>query len=261
VGKREQEGGNRRGEHHRHEYQAAAIAIGPYSEWHPENRPGQDRGCDQQAEFCFVEAELPFDPDANDREDCPDSKARGEGQCAHAQNLRGSYVCRPPHLKALSKIKRSAGVAAQECALRAAAIGAGAGNAGGRSGRRPACRSGRGGRGFGIHAQAPPQKKNRWRTPTCVGRSVSGVAGCPGPSLDPEWTVGRRSTGTLKQANSVPGMMDAVFTSAAAPAIPFSRRQANSSEAPVCRNIAPAAHELCNARVDQLGRPAFNAAR
>jgi hypothetical protein len=82
VGKREQEGGNRRGEHHRHEYQAAAIAIGPYPERHPEKRPGQDRGCDQQAEFCFVEAELPFDADANDREDCPDSKARGEGQCA-----------------------------------------------------------------------------------------------------------------------------------------------------------------------------------
>jgi hypothetical protein len=37
----------------------------------------------------------------------PDSKARGGGQCAHVQNLTGPYVCRPPHLKALSKINRT----------------------------------------------------------------------------------------------------------------------------------------------------------
>ncbi len=58
----------------------------------------------------------------------------------------------------------------------------------------------------------------------------------------------------------MPNIVDDGLARAAAPALPFSRGLANSG-APVCRNIARAAHLLRNATTDQHERPVFNAVR
>ena len=90
---REQPGGERRGQHDDDLYPAAAHLIGPHTEHEADQRAGQDRCCNQQAELGFVEAKIFLDLDAKDRKYRPGGKADGEGRRRHAKCHTGAGDC------------------------------------------------------------------------------------------------------------------------------------------------------------------------
>ena len=85
VGEGEQPGGDRRRQHHGGVDDAAAVLVGPDAEHQADQRAGQDRRADQQAELRIVEAEVLLDLDADDRKDRPHREADGEGERGHPQ--------------------------------------------------------------------------------------------------------------------------------------------------------------------------------
>jgi hypothetical protein len=90
------------GQHEEEEDDAAAELVGPHAQGQADQGTGEHRRRDQDAELGFVEAQLGFDGDADDREHHPDSKADREGQGAHHEHgellLRASRHC-IPHIK------------------------------------------------------------------------------------------------------------------------------------------------------------------
>ena len=79
VGEGEKPGCDRRRQHHRRIDDAAAVLVGPDAEHQADQRAGQDRRADQQAELGLGEPEVLLDLNADDRKDRPDGEADGEG--------------------------------------------------------------------------------------------------------------------------------------------------------------------------------------
>ena len=85
----QQVGRERRREHDDAEDAASAILVGPDAERETDQRPGQDRRADQQAELRLAEAEVLFDLDADDGENRPHRKAQREGDSRNPEGARG----------------------------------------------------------------------------------------------------------------------------------------------------------------------------
>jgi hypothetical protein len=76
----QQEGRQRCREHGQRVDEPAAVAWRPDAKQDADERAGQDRHADHQAELHLGEVEVLLDLDADDREDRPDCKADGEGE-------------------------------------------------------------------------------------------------------------------------------------------------------------------------------------
>ena len=87
VGEGEQPGRDRRRQHHGRVDDAAAVLVGPDAEHQADQRAGQDRRADQQAELRLVEPQVLLDLHADDRKDRPDRKADREGDRRQPQAL------------------------------------------------------------------------------------------------------------------------------------------------------------------------------
>ena len=79
VGEGEEPGGDRRRQHDGRIDDAAAVLVGPDAEHQADQRAGEDRRADQQAELGVVEAQVVLDLDADDGKDRPHGEADGEG--------------------------------------------------------------------------------------------------------------------------------------------------------------------------------------
>jgi hypothetical protein len=72
---------------HLHEKDDASTeAVGQNAERQAHQRTGQNRRGDQQTEFRFVQIELLFNPDADDRKHGPHGEIHREGQGIHRQH-------------------------------------------------------------------------------------------------------------------------------------------------------------------------------
>ena len=78
IGLCQQHGHHRGRQHRERENDAPAILIGPDAEDQPDQRPGQDRGADEQAELRLGQAQILLDLDADDGEQGPDGEAGGK---------------------------------------------------------------------------------------------------------------------------------------------------------------------------------------
>ncbi len=83
----QQESGDRRRQHHRHINQASAVLVGPDAQGQPDQRAGQNRRADQQAEFGFAQMQVLADLQADDGENSPHREADGESHRAGGQRL------------------------------------------------------------------------------------------------------------------------------------------------------------------------------
>ena len=84
VGK--QKGRSRRSQHRCRENEPPAVLIGPHPQEHADQRTGQDRRSDQEAELRVAEAQIGLDLDPDDRKDRPDGEADRKGKGAQAQS-------------------------------------------------------------------------------------------------------------------------------------------------------------------------------
>jgi hypothetical protein len=94
VGKSQQVSRDRRSQHGQRKDDPPAVLVGPDPQEQADQRSGQDRGADQQAELGIVKAKVLLDLDPDDRKDRPDREADGEGKCAESQRpvlLSGAY--------------------------------------------------------------------------------------------------------------------------------------------------------------------------
>ena len=90
VGVRGQERGDRGEHHYGGEDPPSADLVGPHAEQDAGERPGQDRGADEEAELGLAQAKLILHPQPDDREDGPHCEAGGEGERASPQHAIGS---------------------------------------------------------------------------------------------------------------------------------------------------------------------------
>ena len=86
LGLRQQPGGHGGGQHRQREDQPAAVEVAPDPQRHPDQRAGQNRHADQQAELGLVQTQLFANADADDRKDGPYGEADGKGHRARAQD-------------------------------------------------------------------------------------------------------------------------------------------------------------------------------
>jgi len=128
---------------------------------------------------------LRLDGNADDREDGPNGKARGERQCAHAQNLIGPLAGYLLHLKALSKNAVRARAPPRVRPFCMAVFSA----------AQPVYPSGR---GLCFHAQAPCKKKPL-ADPHMNVKACQRRCWMSGPFIRPRWTVGSRSVPVYQQ--------------------------------------------------------------
>ena len=126
-----------------------------------------------------------LDGNADDREDGPNGKARGERQCAHAQNLIGPLAGYLLHLKALSKNAVRARAPPRVRPFCMAVFSA----------AQPVYPSGR---GLCFHAQAPCKKKPL-ADPHMNVKACQRRCWMSGPFIRPRWTVGSRSVPVYQQ--------------------------------------------------------------
>ncbi|MCY1408149.1 hypothetical protein D9M71_234660 [compost metagenome] len=85
VGEGQQVHADGGGQHQDAEHPASAVAVCPQAEEDPRDGTGQHRRGHQQAELGVGQAELFADLQAEDREQRPDGKAEGKGQCREAK--------------------------------------------------------------------------------------------------------------------------------------------------------------------------------
>jgi hypothetical protein len=79
LGVTEQPGGERGRQHDEGEDAAATILVGPHAKGQTNQRSGQDRRADEQAELRFAEAEILLYLNADDRKNRPHRETQGEG--------------------------------------------------------------------------------------------------------------------------------------------------------------------------------------
>ena len=100
VGEGEQPGRHRRRQHHGRVDDAAAVLVGPDAEHQADQRAGQDRRADQQAELRVVEPQVILDLHADDGKDRPHRKADREGDRGEPQRpslVAAPYSCQVVH--------------------------------------------------------------------------------------------------------------------------------------------------------------------
>ncbi|MOA25567.1 hypothetical protein D3C78_1463010 [compost metagenome] len=68
------------------EHDTPAEAVGEQTEWQADQRTGEDRQRDHQAELRLAQPEFLLDADADDRKHRPHGKVHREGECAHAEH-------------------------------------------------------------------------------------------------------------------------------------------------------------------------------
>ena len=100
VGEGEEPGGDRRRQHDGRVDDAAAVLVGPDAEHQADQRAGEDRRADQQAELGVVEAQVVLDLHANDGKDRPHGEADGEGDRGKPEGaalIASAHVCGAMH--------------------------------------------------------------------------------------------------------------------------------------------------------------------